>query len=81
MFKSTIVILVISTAGVILLFGGIIGLIDYIVFLDENPDYNHIVTLYLVGGALIIGLGVIYVLRENRKHQSTDKDGGILQSR
>ncbi len=46
---------IISTVGVRLLFGGIIGLIDYIVFLDENPDYNQIVTLYLVGGGLIIG--------------------------
>jgi uncharacterized membrane protein HdeD (DUF308 family) len=55
--------------GVILLFSGIISLIAYIVFLDEKPEFNHLIILQLVGGGLIIGLGVAYVLKEDRRKQ------------
>ena len=72
MFKTTIATIIVCTVGIILLTNGLIGLIDYIVFSDEKPEYNYLVTLYLLAGISIISVGSAYVLRERRKNPELD---------
>lgn len=73
MFKATIITIIVCTVGVVLLFTGIINLIDYIIFLDEKSEYSHFITLELLGGGLIIGLGSAYVIKDGRKRRDPDK--------
>jgi hypothetical protein len=53
---------------------GTVNLVTYILFIDENPDYDHIITLEFAIGAAITGLGIVYVLRDRRKEESSLKD-------